>query len=53
MKFWVSLFALLISIPVLSDTLTRIQSDAVVDGVRDSTRGLLNASNFHLERAKH
>ena len=43
MKFWVALFTLSLSIPVMAETLTRSQWDALVDGVRESTRGLLNA----------
>jgi hypothetical protein len=43
MKLLIGLAAILISIPVLSDTLTRDQSDAVVDGLKESTRSLLRA----------
>ena len=43
MKLLIGFAAILISIPVLADSLTRDQSAAVVDGVKESTRSLLRA----------
>ena len=43
MKLLISIAAIAISMSVLSDTLTKEQSHAVVDGVRESTRSLLRA----------
>lgn len=43
MRLLIGLATILISIPVLSDTLNRDQSDAVADGVKESTRSLLEA----------
>ncbi len=41
MRFWIAIFALSLSIPTMADKLVRAQWDALVDGVRASTRGLL------------
>lgn len=43
MKFWLSATALSFSVPVLSDSLTRSQSDALVEGVRETARTILTA----------
>lgn len=43
MKIWAGLIALSLSIPVLSDSLARNQSDALVNGVKETTRALLEA----------
>lgn len=41
MKIWVGLIALSLSIPALSEPVTRNQSHALVDGVKEATRALL------------
>ena len=43
MRFWIGLLAFTISIPAVPDSLTRSQWDAILDGVRKSTKSLLYA----------